>query len=177
MTSRVAKFALLLALVPATAVAQRPVKLGLAGGVSLPTADLADGAGTGWNALATIALSTLMQPIGLRLDLAHSEFAFDSPSPLGPGNQRVSSATLNATYRLPMTESAMSPYLITGLGLYRTDCSVSACEGSNHFGWNAGAGTKINVLGLLTFVEARYHSANAGSGRAAYVPLTVGVMF
>ena len=162
---------------PAAALAQRPLKLGLAGGVSLPSADLAAGAGPGWNALATLALSTLMQPIGLRLDVAHAEFAFDEPSPLGPGNQRVSSATLNATYRLPMTDSPMSPYVITGLGLYRTDCSVAACEASNHFGWNAGGGTKINILGMLTFVEARYHSANVGSGRVAYIPITVGLLF
>lgn len=165
----------LLSLMPASALAQRPLKLGIAGGISVPSADLADGTGPGWNALATIALSTLMQPIGLRLDIAHAEFlqdeGVDTPRPT------LSSATLNATYRLPMTDSPVSPYLITGLGLYRTDCSGGSCEGSNHFGWNAGAGTKVNVLGLLTFLEARYHSANAGTGRAAYIPVTLGLMF
>ena len=178
MRTRIFLALLLLSLaVPAAALAQRPLKLGLAGGVSLPSADLAAGAGPGWNALATLALSTLMQPIGLRLDVAHAEFAFDEPSPLGPGNQRVSSATLNATYRLPMTDSPMSPYVITGLGLYRIDCSLAACEASDHFGWNAGGGTKINILGMLTFVEARYHSANVGSGRVAYIPVTFGLLF
>jgi opacity protein-like surface antigen len=162
-----------LAVVPAALSAQRPIKLGIAGGVSVPRADLSDD-GLSWHALATVALSTLMQPIGLRLDVAH----WQSTQPEGLARRNtLSSGTLNVTYRLPMTDSPMSPYVITGLGLYRTDCSLPACEASNHFGWNAGGGTKINVLGLLTFVEARYHSANAGAGRVAHVPITIGLMF
>jgi hypothetical protein len=54
--------------------AQRPIRIGLAGGVSLPQGDLSDVANTGWHALGTIALSTLMQPLGLRLDVAYNRF-------------------------------------------------------------------------------------------------------
>src|SRR5918999_3958824 len=101
---------------------QRPISIGLAGGVSLPQGDLADGANTGWHALGTIALSTLMQPLGLRLDVAYNRFELSDVD----ANQSVGSATLNATYRLPMTNSPMSPYLISGLGAYRSDCSPAA---------------------------------------------------
>ncbi|HEX2122730.1 MAG TPA: hypothetical protein VHL59_13925, partial [Thermoanaerobaculia bacterium] len=110
---------------------QRPISAGLAGGLSLPQGDLADGANTGWHALGTVALSTLMQPLGLRLDVAYNRFEFSDVD----GNQSVGSATLNGTYRLPMTNSPMSPYLVAGLGAYRSECSLDAgCEASTKFG-------------------------------------------
>src|ERR687884_474888 len=105
----------------AAARAQRPISLGLAGGVSFPQGDLRDAANTGWHALGTLALSTLTQPLGLRVDVAYTQFGLSA----GGGHQSVSSATLNGTYRLPMTNSPMSPYLIAGLGAYRSDCSLA----------------------------------------------------
>ena len=155
---------------------QRPVFLGLAGGVSLPQGDLADGVNTGWNALATIGLSTLMQPLGLRLDVAYNRFDADA----GDGNTNVGSATLNATYRLPMTNSPMSPYLISGLGAYRSECSldVVACDATTKFGWNVGLGAKLYLLGFRSFIEARYHSTSRGNDNdISYFPLTFGLLF
>jgi hypothetical protein len=151
---------------------QRPISVGLAGGVSLPQGDLADGADAGWHALGTLALSTLMQPLGLRLDVSYNRFGLP-----GGGNQNVGSATLNATYRLPMTNSPMSPYLISGLGAYRSDCSATdGCEASTKFGWNVGLGTKLYV-GFRSFLEARYHRTKRGDSSVNYFPLTFGVLF
>jgi opacity protein-like surface antigen len=158
---------------PASLEAQRPISVGLAGGVSLPQGDLAAGVNAGWHALGTIALSTLMQPIGLRVDVAYNRFEFSDVD----GNQSVGSATLNGTYRLPMTNSPLSPYLIAGLGAYRTECSLGAgCEAATRFGWNVGLGTKLFV-GFRSFVEARYHRTKRGDANVSYFPLTLGVMF
>jgi opacity protein-like surface antigen len=153
--------------------AQRPISVGLAGGVSLPQGALGDAVNTGWHALGTIALSTLMQPLGLRLDVAYNRFAFSDVD----GHQSVGSATLNGTYRLPMTNSPMSPYLISGLGAYRTECSLDlGCEATTRFGWNVGLGTKLFV-GFRSFIEARYHRTKRGDSDVNYFPLTLGVMF
>ena len=152
---------------------QRPISIGLAGGVSLPEGDLAEGANAGWHALGTLALSTLMQPLGLRLDVAYNRFEFSDVD----GNQSVGSATLNTTYRLPMTNSPMSPYLIAGLGAYRTECSLDVgCDASTKFGWNVGLGTKLYV-GFRSFIEARYHRTRRGDASLNYFPLTFGVLF
>jgi hypothetical protein len=154
--------------------AQRPISVGLAGGVSLPQGDLSDGVNTGWHTLGTLALSTLMQPLGLRLDVAYNRFAFSDVD----GHQTVGSATLNGTYRLPMTNSPMSPYLISGLGAYRTECSLDlGCEATTKFGWNVGLGSKLFVLGFRSFVEARYHRTKRADTHVNYFPLTLGVMF
>jgi len=152
---------------------QRPISIGLAGGVSLPQGDLADGANTGWHALGNLWLSTLMQPLGLRLDVAYNRFEFSDVD----GNQSVGSATLNATYRLPMTNSPMSPYLISGLGAYRSECSLAVgCDATTKFGWNVGLGTKLYV-GFRSFVEARYHRTKRGDASVNYFPVTLGVLF
>ncbi len=152
---------------------QRPISIGFAGGVSLPQGDLADAANTGWHALGTVGLSTLMQPLGLRLDIAYSRFELSDLD----GNQSVGSATLNGTYRLPMTNSPMSPYLISGLGAYRTECSLPAeCDATTKFGWNVGLGTKLFV-GFRSFIEARYHRTKRGDSSVSYFPLTLGLMF
>ena len=164
----------------ASAGAQRPISIGVAGGVSVPEGDLADGARTGWHALGTIALSTLMQPLGLRLDAAYNRFAFtdEVQAAIGDGNQTVGSATLNVTYRLPMTNSPLSPYLISGLGAYRTECSVGpGCDATTRYGWNAGLGTKLYVLGVRSFLEARYHRTDRGDSDVHYAPVTFGLMF
>src|SRR5688500_2448960 len=133
MTHRMVLLASLLTLVSATAAAQRPLTLSLAGGASLPVGRFGDAASTGWHALASIGLSTLMQPIGLRLDVAHNRFTAESVGP----DQGVTSATLNATYRLPMTNSPLSPYLITGAGASRFECfGTIDCGTATRFGWN-----------------------------------------
>jgi opacity protein-like surface antigen len=152
---------------------QRPIFVGLAGGVSLPQGAFGNAVNTGWHALGTIGLSTLMQPLGLRLDVAYNRFEFSNVD----GHQAVGSATLNGTYRLPMTNSPFSPYLIAGLGAYRSDCSLATgCDATTRFGWNVGLGTKLYV-GFRSFLEARYHRTKRRDGGANYFPLTLGLMF
>jgi opacity protein-like surface antigen len=76
-----------------------------------------------------------------------------------------------------MTNSPMSPYLISGLGAYRTECSLAVgCDASTKFGWNVGLGTKLFV-GFRSFIEARYHRTKRGDSSVNYFPLTLGLMF
>ena len=170
-----------LLIAPTVASAQRPISVGLAGGVSVPQGNFGDGATTGWHALGTLALSTLMQPLGLRLDAAYNRFAYSDAVQAvraEDGYESVSSATLNATYRLPMTDSPLSPYLISGLGAYRTECSTGpGCDATTRYGWNVGLGTKLYVLGFRSFLEGRYHRTERGDRDVNFFPVTFGLSF
>jgi hypothetical protein len=161
--------------------AQRPISIGLGGGVSIPEGDLRDGVTTGWHALGTVAVGSLMQPLGLRLDAAYNRFAFSDEAQAlfaDDANQTIGSVTLNASYRLPMTNSSLSPYIISGLGAYRTECSVDpGCDASTRYGWNAGLGTKLYILGVRSFLEGRYHRTDRGERDVHYFPVTFGLMF
>ena len=161
--------------------AQRLVSIGLGGGVSVPRGELGDGAGTGWNALVSLVVSAPMQPLGLRADVAYNQFPFDAANPGGlgsNGHESVGSGTINVTYRLPTPGSPVSPYLIAGLGAYRSDCSISAaCTADTRFGWNAGLGTKLYVFGLRSFLEVRYHRTKVADASVGYFPVTLGLLF
>jgi len=160
--------------------AQRPISVGVGGGVSLAQGDLRDAVNAaGWHALGTVAVSTLMQPLGLRLDVAYNQFAFGDQlrTALGDGHQSTGSATLNATYRLPMTNSPASPYLISGLGAYQSRCSLGpGCDATTRFGWNVGLGAKLSALGVRSFIEARYHRTARGGQEVNFFPVTFGLM-
>ena len=159
--------------------AQRLVSLALGGGASFPQGDLRSGANIGWNALASLVMSTPMQPLGLRVDGAYSRFPLNAETKtlLGTANQSVGSATLNATYRIPTPGSPLSPYVIAGLGAYRIDCLVEPCSPRTRFGWNAGLGTRFYVIGFRSFLEARYHSASRGDEASVhYFPVTFGII-
>jgi hypothetical protein len=147
--------------------AQRLVSLNVGGGATLPLGNLADGADPGWHALAGLGIGSLMQPIGIRVEGAYNRFGGDASA-----DPVITSATLNFTYRLPMTNSPVSPYLITGWGAHWLDCSDAACDADQRFGGNAGLGMKFNV-GLRGFIESRFHWV---TGKVRYVPVTFGIM-
>src|SRR3954454_12845968 len=80
--------------------AQRPISLGVGGGLSLPQGDVDAQVNTGWHALVTAALGSPMQPLGLRFDLAYSRFGFSDQAQTvlgGAGHLATGSATLNFT--------------------------------------------------------------------------------
>lgn len=161
--------------------AQRLLSLALGGGVSLPQGDLSTGANIGWNALGSVILSTPMQPLGLRADVAYNQFGFKSASQAlvgATGSERVGSLTVNGSYRLPTPGTPISPHLIAGLGAYRTDCSAtSACSAVTHFGWDVGLSMKLYTLGFRSFLEARYHRTSANGSTINYFPITIGLLF
>jgi hypothetical protein len=154
--------------------AQRPISLSLAGGISSPNGDLDRGADMGWHALAAVNVSSLMLPLGLRVDAAYNTFN----ASVDDGLLRVISLTGNLTYRIPMTNSPFSPYVIAGMGAFRTDCDDdSGCGARTAYGWNAGLGTKLYLLGLRSFFEARYHSTSRGDASVTYFPISFGITF
>jgi hypothetical protein len=161
--------------------AQSPISLGIAGGASLPQGDVNDLVTTGWHALGTAVLSSPMQPLGLRLDVAYSRFPFSDEAQTalgGEGHLTTGSATLNVTYRLPKATWPVSPYLLLGLGAYRTECSLGpGCQSRVRYGWNYGLGAKLFFLGFTNFVEIRGHRTKRRGGEVHYFPLTFGIMF
>ncbi|MFL5403798.1 MAG: outer membrane beta-barrel protein [Gemmatimonadales bacterium] len=161
--------------------AQRPISFGVGGGISLPQGDVDAAVNTGWNALVTAALGSPMQPLGLRLDLAYNRFGFSDEQAAalgGEGHQTVGSATLNITYRLPKATWPVSPYILWGIGAYRTDCSLGpGCASRVRYGWNYGLGARLFFLGFDSFIEIRGHRTKSRISDVHYFPLTFGIRF
>jgi hypothetical protein len=161
--------------------AQRLLSVGLGGGIALPLSTFSDEVVPGFRALGTLAVGAPLYPLGLRIDGAYDRFDVEA-APAGSvdfdGAQRVVSATINPTYRLPSAGAPISPYLIAGAGAYNVGCTGDyTCESSTHFGWNAGAGFTFRAFGFRAFAEARYHRVEASGGGVQYVPVTAGLLF
>lgn len=160
---------------PFEARAQNPVQLGIAGGVSLPTSDLADIANTGFNGTVTVGMTPAMIPLGIRIDGAFNQFAIKDN--LADGNVRFISVTGNLVYKIP--GATVSPYLIGGAGLYNAKVEVApfGSEAENKFGWNVGGGINMPLSGFSTFIEARYNQVQTDGEALKFIPITFGILF
>jgi hypothetical protein len=157
---------------------QRSWTMHLAGGLSLPSGALNTNFNTGWHLLAGGWWSADAHPWGLRVDAAFNRFALSQTREFmfgGPGDRSAFSLTATGTYRLQTNSTSFTPYAMAGVGGYWTSCSDrTVCGSSTDMGWNFGAGGRMTVLGMQSFVEARYHTIG---NRGKFFPLTVGVMF
>ena len=166
----------------------KPISIGISGGVSVPTGDLANGANgvsTGYNVTGSLAIGLPVLPLGLRGDVSYNSFGsknkgFAQPNGVATGEDvSVIGATANVVYSLPLPAPVLTPYAIGGIGIY--DVRLSPTSGSttskSGFGYNIGAGVKLPLVAFNAFIEARYHHVNQGNGSVSFVPVTVGVMF
>lgn len=174
---------LAVALTAQAAHAQTAMSFGLGGGVVVPTGSLADGLGTGWNAMAVTRVKPAMSPVGLQLDGFYNRFGLDGID----GHSRMIGATANALFAFPSAAVAR-PYLLGGVGLYNGKTTVTGLGSSDSqtkFGINAGAGFDFGVGRARLFAEGRFHAimkgatdVNTGDEKTAYmIPITVGVRF
>jgi hypothetical protein len=173
-------FAALLAVtlaMPAAADAQRLVRLGAGGGVTLPISDLADVTEQGFHAQVMLGMNIPLFPIALRIDGAYHQL----PA-AGDGHLRQIAVTANA--RVAGIGLPITPYLIAGVGVYNSRFSDNATadglplgtDSSTDFGINAGAGLLVRFVVVQFFAEGRYHHVFNGDGMQ-HVPITIGIMF
>ena len=158
----------------------KPVQIGVALGAAIPLSDLGKIFNTGYNVTGTIGINPAGLPVGFRIDAAYNQFGAQ-----GLGNANAKIAGVSGNVVLSMASAGMTPYLIGGVGYYRVSSSTTSCNdlfcasggASNHFGFNAGAGLRIPLMGFAAFIEARYNRISENGGSTGFVPVTVGVMF
>ncbi len=157
-----------------TSTVLKPVQLGVALGGAIPLSDLGKSFNTGYNLTGTIGLNPAGMPVGFRIDGAYNQFGAKGTTNL---NAKIASVSGNVV--LSMAGAEMTPYLIGGAGYYHVSASATGIGGtaSNHFGFNAGAGLRVQLTGFTIFIEARYNRISENAGSTSFVPVTVGVMF
>lgn len=173
-----------LALVARPAAAQ--VSLGLGGGVTSPSGDMKDYQDGGWNALGTLQVGLPLMPLAVRGDLQYNSFGGKRFGNFATDDARIISATVNGVWNI-IPLGPVKPYVIGGVGYYSTRFDTGNLGDTfdeRKFGWNAGVGVKVGLLGLAGFVEARMHNVSDGglpvgnnTTTARYIPITVGIFF
>ncbi len=164
-----------------------PVAFGVVGGATLPTGNLSDIAKTGWHAGGVVEFSVPMIPVGLKADVMYHGLGEKDQSGV---KTSVITGTINGMFMVPMSSmGTVKPYVIAGVGAYnlRSKLQDGDTQSATKFGINGGAGVEFGLSGLATYIEARYHyifsaygsndSYGPSSSAAAFVPISVGIMF
>ena len=153
----------------------KPVSIGLAVGAAIPLGDLADFTNTGYNGTASLGLSSLGTPIGLRLEGMYNKLPGRDDVSLNQPDMRIVAGTANLVYGLPGV--GIRPYLIGGAGYYGVKPDVSNFESENKLGLNGGIGALFPLGGFNTFIEARLHHIFTDVSSTQFVPVTIGILF
>ena len=152
--------------------AQRPV-FGAAVGLTAPQGDFGDVVDNGYHVGAAMGFKVPVLPVALRADLAYTMFD-------GVDDADLSVNTLNLSVNAVHAFAGVGvrPYVIGGLGMYRTTAEFGDVEDtSTDLGLNGGAGVQFKLAGLQTFVEARYTHIMTEDEATKVIPISFGIMF
>lgn len=152
--------------------AQRPV-FGVAAGLTAPQGDFGDAVDNGYHVGAAVGFKVPVLPVALRADLAYTTFGHQ----VADGNVNTLNLSVNAVHAFPGV--AIRPYLIGGLGMYRSSGSgdLEDMESSTDMGLNGGAGIQFKLAGVQSFVEARYTHIMTEDEATTVIPISFGIMF
>ena len=176
-----------IAFVPAVSQAQQhrsasaPWKYSAGLGVALPQSDYANGVGTGMHieGMGSKALTGSQAFVRGELGFAH----FGEKNNSGTtSNQLTGAADLGYNF---VSASSMKPYVLGGLGAYRTSVATDLGAGNakvtdnkTNLGFNAGAGMRFKMGGHVAYVEARYvDGGNWNGAKIATLPIAFGLEF
>jgi hypothetical protein len=165
-----------IALCPLDVAAQRPVSIGIAGGVTTtPNGRGEYGYGTG--ALGQLSVERTLVPgrLGLRADAFFHSFPRQTLG--GVRSPRTSVPGASASLVLPLTRSGarLQPYLLAGGGTYRTELGGGSSP-EWHFGLSGGGGLEFRVGTMRPFIESRLHRIFDGS-TPRLAPVAIGLRF
>ena len=161
--------------------ASEPMTFAAGLGLALPQGDFADGVGTGLHIEGMASKRLQASPAFLRGELGFAHFG--EKDNLGTTSNQIAAA-LDLGYNFAAS-SSMKPYVLGGLGAYRTALSMDLGAGSatvndnkTNLGWNAGVGMRFKMAGHVAYVEGRYvDQGNWDGAKIASLPVAFGLEF
>jgi len=163
----------------------RPLRIGFAGGVSVPVSDAKSAfkngiAGQGFILLQLPGLPALRATLGLQ------KFDFKQEVFGGIGNELDASSTIVsglANVQVNLLSGPVRPYILAGLGAFNVKTDVEGESASEvKFGIDGGAGLALRIGRIDAFVEGRIQNIYTDEGTIDFksirtVPVTFGIIF
>jgi hypothetical protein len=152
------------------AAAQGQIRLLGGVGVTNPMGDLKDVASVGWHAMGGVQLGIAAVPIGLRADGGYHSFGQQGSNP----TTSVLSGALSVVVNFPGV--GLSPYVLGGIGSYRTSLDVDGVDPVTNTGVHGAFGVDNGAVGFGGFAEVRYVSVKTdGDANERFVTATLGI--
>jgi hypothetical protein len=164
--------------------AQRLVRFGFGGGVSVPVSDAGDALKSGINGQAFVLVNA--GGIPLRFNLGYQKFDFEEALAAGAeGESTILSGLAGLSFDL--VQGPVVPYVTAGLGVFSlkdeiTGGTLDTSTTQTKFGVDGGAGLRLRLGRLEAFAEGRVQNiwTEAGAIDASSIktiPVTFGVLF
>lgn len=165
---RITLFAAVVLLSAPAAVAAQ-VRLLAGAGLSTPIGDFSDVAEAGWHGMAGLQLGVPAIPIALRADGGYHKFGQAAANP----SSSMLSGSLSLVLNLPGV--GLVPYILGGVGSYRTSVDVAGVDAVSDSGFHGAFGVNIGALGFGGFGEVRLVNVSQSGGDARFVTATLGL--
>lgn len=155
------------------------VYFGVGGGLTIPTGDASDFAGTGWNALAQVGYE-MPSGLGLRADFYYGQHTIKDDVTVGglpsDGEKfKFAGGLGNVTYTFK-SAGKLHPYVVGTVGMMNS--KFEDFDGETDVVFGGGAGILYNMgTDSNFFVEARYLSINSDPSSTNLIPIQVGIRF
>lgn len=152
-----------------------PLRFGAQAGLALPMGDFGDVAGLGLHLGGHMNLP-LDGPLALRFDADYGRYAGEG----GPGVDNVSllGGVANLVYRIE-TASELKPYLLGGLGLYRSriEGTGGGATTASDLAFAVGVGYDFRLGSADLFTELRVVSIQTDGRALNTLPIVIGMRF
>lgn len=168
---------LLVAVVPATAQREAPIKISLGAGLTMPSGDFNDLYEMGWGGLGAVSYRPPVMPFAFRADLSLSQVKDETPLDL---TDRIIYGTANLLYEFDIQETVLRPYVLGGAGVYNFNPGGDDAEGitsETRFGLNVGVGVEVKPGPVGFFAESRLHHVIDPADDVQFVALVAGFRF
>lgn len=161
----------------------RPVRVVISGGLTLPSGDLKDLHDTGFHYDAALLVRFAGVPISLRPELSLTRFSLKNAA--GSGGSGYGSGDTQMLGALGNLEVPLAGglYVMAGGGLLNLKTPDATGDISqSKVTFDAGAGLRFNLGSISGFVEGRmgtasYDQGKFGFSKAQFIPITFGLVF
>jgi len=149
-------------------------KLGIGGGLTMPTGDYKDADNSGFHGTANVEFPA--GPVAIRVEGLYSQTnhknGFD-------GNTKIIGGGGAVVYHFKVP-GMVTPYVLGSVGMYNAKITVPSVgfdSSETKFGFGVGGGVNLALSTVAVFAEIRYLSVATSGSSTAFIPITVGVRF
>lgn len=168
------------AMLSAQGTSDKPLSVGVSGGLSLPMGDFGDGVDAGFDVAGHVYLKpAALKAFGLRGDVSFDKWNAKASSSV---SMRSLGLVGNAVIDVS-TSGMMKPYVLGGIGLfnskstYKLGATQGSSEGNTDLGIQVGGGLKFQLSGFSTFLEAKFVNVFSEGSSTNWLPITFGIRF